>query len=302
MFTQQQTAALSADLNRKNIKHRSQAGMQLSYIESHHAIREANRIFGFEGWSSETVDIVCIRDAVPDVAYRAKVRITVYAGDRTIVREGIGFGNSRLKNVCEAHENAGKTAESDAQKRALRHFGDQFGLTLYDKDQANVTDENEAPAPVAPRAPIHNGNASPSRTSASEYKQVTTGYVRPQPAVTMTPDEPADEPERVPDDVPRTEAVAPTQDPKVTGIERRKAHSKQLQSADSKEIKANLLYHLDRMKPGARDFQAKWDVYEQTAKLARGKLTADDAAMITRFEARLQSKQRQSTEKQRATA
>jgi hypothetical protein len=35
----------------------------------------------------------------------------------------------------EKHESAIKEAESDARKRALMQFGDQFGLSLYDKEQ-----------------------------------------------------------------------------------------------------------------------------------------------------------------------
>src|SRR3546814_21006699 len=37
-----------------------------------------------------------------------------------------------------AHESAKKESETDAMKRALMTFGNQFGFALYDKTRANV--------------------------------------------------------------------------------------------------------------------------------------------------------------------
>lgn len=150
-FTAAQTGYLNAPLSRDNVSKRQGAGSkQLSYIESHHAIREANRIFGFDGWSSETVDLRCIVEKPGECSYLARVRVTVYAGDRTLIREGVGAGHGKDHNIGQAHEKASKEAESDAQKRALRHFGDQFGLALYDKYQEHVADDAPEPRPAAP--------------------------------------------------------------------------------------------------------------------------------------------------------
>ena len=46
-----------------------------------------------------------------------------------MTREGWGGDNGN------DHENAVKGAETDAIKRALRTFGNQFGLPLYDKEE-----------------------------------------------------------------------------------------------------------------------------------------------------------------------
>ena len=66
------------------------------YIEGWHSIAEANRIFGFDGWSRETVATNCVseerRKGRHNCAYVSRVRIRVYAGDRDIVREGSGYG------------------------------------------------------------------------------------------------------------------------------------------------------------------------------------------------------------------
>ena len=149
-FTEDQTRALNAPLEKAHVKERTQSGRTLSYIESWKSIEEANRIFGFDGWTRETVDLIeTNRDLVElkgqtgpysqwRIGYIAKVRVT--AGG--VVREGTGYGSGMGKPeaIGEAVEGAVKEAESDAMKRALMTFGYPFGLALYDKTQANVAE------------------------------------------------------------------------------------------------------------------------------------------------------------------
>ena len=72
-------------------------------------------------------------------AYTAKVRVSVRAGDITIVREGSGTGEGRAPTPGQAPtELALKGAETDATKRALATFGNPFGLALYDREQLGV--------------------------------------------------------------------------------------------------------------------------------------------------------------------
>ena len=151
MFTEAQNKALSAPLDPRHVAQRSQAGRSLSYIEGWHAIAEANRIFGFDGWNRETVDLRLLGeprqvDGKARVEYMARVRITV----GSIARDGCGFGQGIDKDVGQAHESALKEAETDAMKRALMTFGNPFGLALYDKTQANVS----APPVELPTGPI----------------------------------------------------------------------------------------------------------------------------------------------------
>lgn len=151
-FTEQQKSALAASLNRANVKEREQAGRKLSYIEGWHAIAEANRIFGFDGWMRETVDIRCVAEKERSigrtnpkpgfgVSYVAKVKVIVFAGESLVTREGVGAGHGIDVDLGQAHESAIKEAETDAMKRALMTFGNPFGLALYDKEQSNVVDE-----------------------------------------------------------------------------------------------------------------------------------------------------------------
>jgi DNA recombination protein Rad52 len=148
-FSAQQMAALSGGLGSSHVMQRVQGGRTVSYIEGWHAIAEANRIFGFDAWSRETVELKCVSEVSREigqyknpgfgVTYIARVRVTV----GTIIREGSGAGHGIDRDVGHAHESAIKEAETDAMKRALMTFGNPFGLALYDKEKAGVV--NDAP-------------------------------------------------------------------------------------------------------------------------------------------------------------
>lgn len=142
-FTDTQKKQLAQKLNRKHVRSRAIGNLSLSYIEGWHAIFEANRIFGFEGWDRETIDMSCIWQGNKGdefaCAYTTKVRITVRAGEGCVRREGSGAGRAMASEPGEAHERAMKEAETDATKRALSTFGNTFGLALYDKQQKGVT-------------------------------------------------------------------------------------------------------------------------------------------------------------------
>lgn len=54
-FSDTQITALSDKLDKRHVKTREQSGRKLSYVEGWHAIAEANRIFGFDAWTRETL-------------------------------------------------------------------------------------------------------------------------------------------------------------------------------------------------------------------------------------------------------
>lgn len=143
MFNDQQIKDLSAPLSKAHVKKNPKG---FDYVEGWHAIAEANRIFGFDAWDRQTLEMRQLGD--PEqvngnwrVAYHCRVRITVRAGETLITRDGSGYGSGIVKDIRDAHEGAIKEAETDAMKRALMTFGNPFGLALYDKAQANVVDE-----------------------------------------------------------------------------------------------------------------------------------------------------------------
>lgn len=120
------------------------------YVEAYHVIREANRIFGEDGWSYEVTRLeltsrIEAGNGNVRVGYLCGVRVNVDG----VIREGlaVGIGTSKPDNEADAHESAVKEAETDAMKRALRSFGNTFGLALYEKDKS----KREVAAPRDPR-------------------------------------------------------------------------------------------------------------------------------------------------------
>ena len=144
-LTEKQIQELDKPLDPKNVE-KLDHGSKAEYVTGWHVINEANRIFGFAGWSDETiyckevsrVDVKIGQQKMPGfkIGYEAKVR--VYVGD--IFREGTGFGSGIAKDLADCIEGAAKEAETDALKRALRKFGNVFGLALYDKQKKQVKD------------------------------------------------------------------------------------------------------------------------------------------------------------------
>src|SRR6476619_1181266 len=141
-LTDTQVRQLKAKLEPKHVKIRKANGADLHYVEGWHVIAEANRIFGFDAWDRRTVATRCVWSGAAGVyheaAYTAKVRVSVRAGDITIMREGSGSGEAKAPTPGQAHELALKGAETDATKRALATFGNPFGLALYDREQIGV--------------------------------------------------------------------------------------------------------------------------------------------------------------------
>lgn len=130
------------------------------YVDALHIIREANRIFGEDGWSYTVTRLELVSNGVVQltgnngpyeqlrVGYLCAVRLDVDG----VIREGtaVGSGMGNPNSAADHHEAAVKEAETDALKRAFRTFGNTFGLALYEKDK----DKREvADAPPPPRDP-----------------------------------------------------------------------------------------------------------------------------------------------------
>ena len=59
-FSPEQLAALSAPLDRANVRQREQGRGKVAYVEGWFAVAEANRIFGFDGWQRQTIAVRCV--------------------------------------------------------------------------------------------------------------------------------------------------------------------------------------------------------------------------------------------------
>lgn len=153
-FSEEQKKLLEEDLAKEDVKTREgTGGTQLSYLASFHVIEEANRIFGFDGWDSEILDLRQIdrteyekkpykpndpSKPMISISYLCKLRVTVKAGKGVVIKEDVGFGNgvagATAYGIGSCIELASKEAVTDALKRCMRYYGNKFGLTLYDKE------------------------------------------------------------------------------------------------------------------------------------------------------------------------
>jgi hypothetical protein len=126
----------------------------LSHLEGWYAISEANRIFGFDGWSRETLESRCVlareNRGTFLAVYLARVRVTVQADGVTVIREGHGTGEGRGTSPGEVHGIALKAAETDATKRTVATFGKPFGLELYRGGRTAVPSRPLPSPPVFP--------------------------------------------------------------------------------------------------------------------------------------------------------
>ncbi len=123
---------LSKGLPTGAVSKRKQGGFAVSYIEGHYSIETANRIFGFDGWNM-AVKSMDIHETDKGFEAVAIVQIKVDCGEpgEWIVRTDVGTGDSSKKM---GRDKAVKEAVTDAMKRCFRTFGNQFGNSLYDKE------------------------------------------------------------------------------------------------------------------------------------------------------------------------
>ena len=123
------------------------------YVDGLHVITEANRIFGHGGWSYEITRLQQVSGETFAVSgnpqFRCGWMCTVRVTIGGVSREGaaVGSGSGKPENTADVMESAVKEAETDALKRALRTFGNTFGLALYEKDKEKRQVEQPKPLP-----------------------------------------------------------------------------------------------------------------------------------------------------------
>ena len=108
-FSAKQLQALRRNLDGRHIRTREANGRELSYIEGWFAISEANRIFGFDGWSRET-------RRIPLRPGTGKPRII----PRRLYRQSAHYRASRWSDYCSRRPWVGRRARHLAG-RGPRH-------------------------------------------------------------------------------------------------------------------------------------------------------------------------------------
>lgn len=150
-----QYQVLMRPLAKTRVAKRSQGGKNLSYLEAWDVKAHLTRVFGFGNWDSSVVEFshVANREYMSnpseaqkaqgkepvhmiEVVYSARVNLNirnehgVHLCSHT--EAAVGSTSGPLTMLGEHHDNAVKTAASDALKRCAINLGTQFGLSLYD--------------------------------------------------------------------------------------------------------------------------------------------------------------------------
>lgn len=127
----------------------SKDGKGFSHVEAWDIRRTMNQIFGFGAWSADVqrMELITEREVQGrdgksrwNVIYRAQcvLRIGDMFGDGATYTEWAA-GDATNPTLADAHDQAIKTAESQAFKRCAVNLGDQFGLSLYKNGSTEAT-------------------------------------------------------------------------------------------------------------------------------------------------------------------
>ena len=147
-------AKLEAEFDEKRVKTRAVGDRQVSYLEAYDVIDKANEVFGYGAWGTAIIDLE-LHETGGKTACVVTLELSV---EGCFARQDVGVcvaASGRGQELSpEALETAIKGAASDALKRAMRHFGKQFGNSLYDKERANSQGvKQEKPQPKKAAAP-----------------------------------------------------------------------------------------------------------------------------------------------------
>tara|TARA_B100001250_G_scaffold201449_2_gene172693 strand:+ start:1629 stop:2537 length:909 start_codon:yes stop_codon:yes gene_type:complete len=154
---------LDAPLPRSAIHTRKQAGTTLAYVEGWWIIQKANEIFGYDGWETKLVnlkqvDLSSYEKGGRDMwrcTYTCEMSMEVHGNidryvstqlDPITTHQDVGVGTGFSSQAGDAIEGACKEAVTDALKRCARHWGNQFGLALYDKKKEGVEEKSTTPS------------------------------------------------------------------------------------------------------------------------------------------------------------
>lgn len=137
MMDRLQLELLERPLDPRRVATMRRGSQTIAFLEGHDLIRQANEVFGYGRWGFELLSPPwCAEQGeqgpnkTPYQVWAAHGRLTVegcppMSDIGTNVRQGTG---------ADGLEMAIKGAATDALKRCLKNYGDQFGLVLYDKD------------------------------------------------------------------------------------------------------------------------------------------------------------------------
>jgi DNA repair and recombination protein RAD52 len=182
MFTDKQNQVLAYELDSSRIKSRSKGNVSLSYLEGFDVIETANKIFGYGNWNYNITILTQVSQELNHnqnniICYKAVVNITVndIQHAKSVTREDVGFGTGIAKTLADAHEGGAKEAVTDAIKRTLRSFGNQFGNSLYDKSRQH---QNQSQQMAQPQQYTQQPQSQQIPPQQQQYQQQPTQQVQ----------------------------------------------------------------------------------------------------------------------------
>lgn len=199
-FLPEQLDMLDAPLDGRLLKERQGAGSRmLKYLDGSTVIRTANRIFGKGKWGFRIVSRSHERIEAKDGSYKeyftADIELYVLGNPFPFPGDGIGAVKS---STVEGIEMARKDAVTDALKRALCYYGDQFGLALRDEEQ--MVEMGDGVLVKVREVQVNKQGENTVRTSAKTHQVSTERVVESRPPVkTKATSQPAQTDEK-PDD------------------------------------------------------------------------------------------------------
>lgn len=193
-LTVEQISTLMEPIRPTRVAKRSQSGRQLSYLEAYDVKAHMIRVFGFGAFDSELLQYghIATRDYqsqegkdMVEVIYHARVQVTVRDGEGDYVcrytEAACGSASGPASMLGEHHDNALKTAESDAFKRCCVYLGSQFGLSLYDQGSQSEVVRKLVTDP-RPKKPVE--DLTPEQQANLEHTLGATEVKEPEPVQT----------------------------------------------------------------------------------------------------------------------
>ena len=181
MFNDKQNQVLAYELDNSRIKSRQKGNISLSYLEGFDIIETANKIFGYGNWDYSTKLEMVSQEINQNqnhvICYKALVTVVVHdiSHSKFISREDVGFGTGIAKTLADAHEGGAKEAVTDAIKRTMRSFGNQFGNSLYDKSRQH---QNQSQQMAQPQQYTQQPQSQQIPPQQQQYQQQPTQQVQ----------------------------------------------------------------------------------------------------------------------------
>jgi len=181
MFNDKQNQVLSYELDSSRIKSRQKGNISLSYLEGFDIIETANKIFGHGNWDYTITALEQVSQELNSnqnhiICYKAIINVVVHdlSHSKLVSREDVGFGSGIAKTLADAHEGGAKEAVTDAIKRTLRSFGNQFGNSLYDKSRQHSNNQQTTTQPYQQPAQLQQPQQQYNQTPNNQQVQNNT--------------------------------------------------------------------------------------------------------------------------------